>query len=64
MITVTTERDEKLDAHPRSNHTKPMYKPHYQLYKLNEIDQPIVVTTFLILGGTSFIYSAITYPLQ
>ena len=52
------------DAHPGSNHASPIYKPHYQLYELHEMDQPIIVATSLILGGAGFMYSAIPNPLQ
>ena len=41
-----------------------MYKLHYQLYKLHKMDQPIIVTIPLILGGTGFVYLAIPNPPQ
>ena len=41
-----------------------MYKLHYQLYKLHGIDQPIIVTTSLILGFAGFVYLEIPNPLQ
>ena len=61
---IAIERHEKLDEHPGSNHASPIYKPPYQLYELHKMDQPIVVTTSLILGGTGFVYLAICNPLQ
>ena len=61
---VTIERHEKLDAHYGYNHANPMYKLHYQLYKLHKIHQPMIVATSLILGGAGFVYSAIPSPLQ
>ena len=36
-----------------------MYKPHYQLYVLYEMEQSIIDTTSLILGGAGFMYLAI-----
>ena len=41
-----------------------MYKLYYQLYEVQEMDQPIIVANSLILGGTGFMYSAIPNPLQ
>ena len=41
-----------------------MYKLHYQIYKVYEMDQPIVVATSLILGGAGFVYLALPNPLQ
>ena len=41
-----------------------MYKLHYQLYELHEMNQPIIDATSLILGGAGFVYSAIPNPLQ
>ena len=61
---VTIERYEKLDKHPGSSHASPMYKLHYQLYKLHEIDQPILIITSSILGGAGFMSSEIPNPLQ
>ena len=52
-----------LDAHP-FNHASPIYKPWYQLYKLQEIDQPTIVATSLIPRGVDFMYLAIPNPLQ
>ena len=41
-----------------------MYKPHYQLYELHEINQTNVVAIYLILGGAGFVCSAILNPLK
>ena len=41
-----------------------MYKLYYQLYELHEMDQPIIVIAFWILGGAGFMYAAIPSPLQ
>ena len=64
MNMVTIERHEKLDAYLRSNHANLIYKLHYQLYELHEMDQPIIVATSLILGSAGFMYLAILNPLQ
>ena len=61
---VAIEKHEKSDAHPGSNHASPIYKQYYQFYELHKIDQPIIVITFLSLGGSGFVYSAIPNPLQ
>ena len=61
---VAIERYEKLNAQLGSNYVSPMYKQYYQLYELHEMNQPIVVATFLILGGAGFLYLAIPNPLQ
>ena len=52
-----------LDANPRSSHASPMYKPHFQLYKLYKMDHPFFVADSLSLGGAGFVYSAILNPL-
>ena len=57
------EKHEISEAHPGSNDASPIYKLYYQLYKLHKIDQCIVATTSLILGGAGFMYSAIPNPL-
>ena len=59
---VTIERHEKLDKHPGSNHTSPIYKQHYQLHELHGKGQPIIIATSLILGGAGFVYLAIPNP--
>ena len=41
-----------------------MYKLYCQLYELHKMDQPIVIITSLILGGTGFLYSEIPNPLK
>ena len=40
------------------------YNSHCKLYELHEMDQPIIVVSFLSLGGTGFVYSAIPSPLM
>ena len=61
---VTVVRYEMLNAYPGCNNSSPMYKPHYQLYELHKMGQPTIVTTSLLLGDVSFVYSAIPNPLQ
>ena len=61
---IAIEKHKKLDAYPGSNHASLMYKLHYQLYELHEIDQPIIVKTSLSLGGEDFVYLVIPNPMQ